>query len=137
MLSLSPQHEQIEACLKDLFEVPTKNIESAFQLVLGLLRDQNHQLEQAHEKALQDNEAVRISMQNAVDKLVKEKGELANDLNELKVEHGQLLKSYEKTAGVVDELRQEIEVRMSEVYIAFYELCADRYTNTISLLDNT
>ena len=95
-------------------------------MVLGLLRDQSLKIE-AHEKALQDNEAVRVSMQNAIDKLVRERGELASSLNELKVEHSQLLTS-EKTASVVDELRQEIEVRMSEV-ILHSTSSAEEHTN--------
>eukprot|EP00579_Thalassiosira_antarctica_P010294 CAMPEP_0201915924 /NCGR_PEP_ID=MMETSP0903-20130614/5704_1 /ASSEMBLY_ACC=CAM_ASM_000552 /TAXON_ID=420261 /ORGANISM="Thalassiosira antarctica, Strain CCMP982" /LENGTH=736 /DNA_ID=CAMNT_0048451645 /DNA_START=46 /DNA_END=2256 /DNA_ORIENTATION=- len=110
-VSLLP-HEQLETCLKNLFEVPTKNIDSAFQLILGLIKEQSSQidgLKRAHNEALEDNGKVRSSMQNAVDDLVREKDELSVDFQALEKKHDNLLQSYDETTIAVDGLKHEIE----------------------------
>ena len=104
--------EQIEACIKNLFDVPTKNIESAFGLILGLIREQSSKIEclkQEHVESLENNDRVRSSMQNVIDDLVREKGELSSHLQELRDEH-------ETTTKTVDELKLEIEVSINRVY---------------------
>lgn len=108
--------ECLEACLGNLFEVPSKNIESAFGLVLGLIKEQSSQidvLKRAHTEALEHHEEVRASMQHAVDELIREKGDLSTNLTNLKAEHDNLLKSCDKTTHIVEELRHEVEVSAS------------------------
>ena len=109
-------HEQLETCLKNLFQVPTKNIDSAFQLILGLIKEQSSQidgLKRAHDEALEDNGKVRTSMQNAVEDLVREKDELSVDFQALEKKHDNLLQSYDKTTNAVDGLKHKIEVSVT------------------------
>lgn len=81
-----PAHERLDACLKNLFVQPTKNIESAFEVILGLIKDQSTKLDQ----------------------VVEEKDGLSADLQRLKTEHNNLLKSHDKATVAIDELRQDI-----------------------------
>ena len=109
-----PPCEQIETCLAHLFDIPTKNIESAFQLILGLLKSQSskiNSLKFAHDEALEYNEKIRTSMQNDVDKLAREKDELSQQFQKLNNEHTHLRTSYDTTLNTVDELKNELEVR--------------------------
>lgn len=109
----STPQEQLESCLKNIFDVPTKNIESAFKLVLDLIKDQSTQLNdlrKAHDEALEDNGRVQVSLQKSVDDLCKEKHQLQVDLKNLKKEYGNLLDSQNRTKSVVEELAHEVEV---------------------------
>ena len=81
-------HERLEACLSNLFEAPTKNLESAFSLILSLLNEQSTRIG-AHAEALKRSDEARASLQTAVDGLAKEKAELS---------------------AAVEALRQEVEV---------------------------
>lgn len=106
-------HEQLEGCLKNLFEVPSRNIESAFELVLGLIKEQSLQidgLKRAHDEALVNNEKIRTSLQSAVETLAKDKNVLSLDFHELKLEHEKLLQSHHDTTTHFDELKNEVEV---------------------------
>ena len=99
-------HERIKACLKNLFDLPTKNIESAFELILGLVQEQSSKIDdlnRAHVEAVEKNVKIRASMQNAVDGLVRENDELSINLRTLKEEHATM-------SCTLDKLRQEIEV---------------------------
>ena len=95
-------HERLEACLSNLFEAPTKNLESAFSLILSLLNVQSTQL-RAHAEALKRSDEARESLQAAFDALAEEKAALSVDLQKLSAK-------YEKSTHTVEELRQEVEV---------------------------
>ena len=82
-----PAHERLDACLKNLFVQPTKNIESAFEVILGIIKQQGTKLDQ----------------------VVEEKDGLSADLQRLKTEHNNLRKSHDKATVAIDELRQDIE----------------------------
>ena len=110
-----PPCEQIETCLANLFDVPTKNIECAFQLILGLLKSQSSEIDSlkcAHDEALKCNDKIRTSMQNDIDKLAREKDELSQHFQNLNNEHTHLRTSYDTTLNTVDELKNELEVRV-------------------------
>jgi len=97
-------HERIQACLKNLFDLPTKNIESAFELILGLVQEQSSKIDdlnRAHVEAVEENAKIHASMQNAVDGLVRENDGLSMNLRTLKEEHA--------TSSTLDKLRHEIE----------------------------
>ena len=103
-------HERIHAILRNLFDLPTKNIESAFELILGLVNEQSSQivdLTRAHDK----NAKTCASIQTAVDALAKENEGLSADLRALKEEHCLLLQSHATMSCLVDNLRHETEVR--------------------------
>ncbi|KAL9181455.1 hypothetical protein ACHAXT_010260 [Thalassiosira profunda] len=101
-------HKRLEACLSNLFEAPTKNLESAFSLLLGLLHEQSTQLG-AHAEALKRSDEGRASLQTAVDVLANENAKLSVDLQELNAKYNDLLLSHEKSTHTVEELRQEVE----------------------------
>jgi len=119
-------HEQFETCLKNLFEVPSKNIESAFGLVLGLIKEQSSQidgLKRVHSEALESNEKIRTLMQSALDDIAREKNELHDDFKKLKTDHEHLLKSYDNTTHEVDELKHGVEVSVThEPYFSRQEI---------------
>ena len=99
-------HERIQACLKNLFDLPTKNVESAFELILGLVQEQSSKIDdlnRAHVEAVEENAKIRASMQNAVDGLVRENDGLSINLRTLKEEHGTM-------SCTLDKMRHEIEV---------------------------
>lgn len=114
--TLQPPSERIEACLKGLFAVPTKNIESAFGLILGLIKEQSGQiddLKRAHAEALDGGEKVRSLLQTSVDSLAREKEELSVDFHKLKDDHARLLELYDATTCTMDELKHSVEVSYS------------------------
>jgi hypothetical protein len=99
-------HERIQACLQNLFDLPTKNIESAFELILGLVQEQASKIDdlnRAHVEAVEENAKIRASMQNAVDGLVRENEGLSVQLRTLKEEHATM-------SCTLDKLRHEVEV---------------------------
>mmetsp|Transcript_24390 Transcript_24390/g.51110 ORF Transcript_24390/g.51110 Transcript_24390/m.51110 type:complete len:705 (+) Transcript_24390:46-2160(+) len=107
-----PPHQQLETCLNDLFQVPTKNIESAFELVLGLIKEQSSKidcLKRAHADVLKDSDNNRAATQNAVDKLAREKDELSVEFQELTKKYDSLQQCHDKTRNIVDGMRHEIE----------------------------
>jgi hypothetical protein len=104
-------HERIQACLKNLFVLPTTNIESAFELILGLVKEQSSKIDglnRAHVEAVEGNAKICAS----VDGLLKENFVLSVDLRKLKEEHGHLLRSHASISCTLDKLRQDIEVRV-------------------------
>ncbi|KAL3781441.1 hypothetical protein ACHAW5_001518 [Stephanodiscus triporus] len=106
-------HERIQACLKNLFALPTTNIESAFQLILGLVKEQSSKIDglnRAHVEAVEGNAKICASMQNVVDGLLKENFGLSVDLRKLKEEHGDLLLSHATISCTLDKLRHDIEL---------------------------
>ena len=99
-------HERIQACLKNLFDLPTKNVESAFELILALVQEQSSKIDdlnRAHVEAVEENAKIRASMQNAVDGLVRENDGLSINLRTLKEEHVTM-------SCTLDKMRHEIEV---------------------------
>ncbi len=99
-------HERIQACLKNLFDLPTKNVESAFELILGLVQEQSSKIDdlnRAHVEAVEENAKIRASMQNAVDGVVRENDGLSINLRTLKEEHWTM-------SCTLDKMRHEIEV---------------------------
>lgn len=99
-------HERIQACLKNLFDLPTKNVESAFELILALVQEQSSKIDdlnRARVEAVEENAKIRASMQNAVDGLVRENDGLSINLRTLKEEHVTM-------SCTLDKMRHEIEV---------------------------
>ncbi len=93
--------------------MPTKNIESAFELILGLVKEQSSQivdLNKAHFEVVKKNDKICASLQNAVDGLARENAELSADLRTLKEDHSLLLQSHGTLSSLVDILRHETEV---------------------------
>lgn len=112
--STESAHEQIHVILRNLFDLPTKNIESAFELILGLVNEQSSQivdLTRAHFEEGDKNAKTCASIQTAVDALAKENEGLSADLRALKEEHCLLLQSHATMSCLVDNLRHETEVR--------------------------
>jgi hypothetical protein len=98
-------HERIQACLKNLFDLPTKNVESAFELILALVQEQSSKIDdlnRARVEAVEENAKIRASMQNAVDGLVRENDGLSINLRTLKEEHVTM-------SCTLDKMRHEIE----------------------------
>lgn len=109
----SPPHEQLGACLKNLFSIPSKNVELAFQLILGMIREQSSQIEclkQANAEALESNAMVCSSMQNAIDNLTRENHELSGDFEVVKRHHHEILKSHSEAMHAVAGLRNDFEM---------------------------
>lgn len=127
----SPPHEQLGACLKNLFSIPSKNVELAFQLILGMIREQSSQIEclkQANAEALESNAMVCSSMQNAIDNLTRENHELSGDFEVVKRHHHEILKSHSEAMHAVAGLRNDFEVS-SNVFLFF----RDKYVILMSL----
>jgi hypothetical protein len=85
--------------------LPTKNVESAFELILALVQEQSSKIDdlnRARVEAVEENAKIRASMQNAVDGLVRENDGLSINLRTLKEEHVTM-------SCTLDKMRHEIE----------------------------
>jgi hypothetical protein len=128
--STESSHERIHAILRNLFDLPTKNIESAFELILGLVKEQSSQivdLNMAHLEEVEKNAKTCASIQNAVDGLARENAGLSADLRTLKEEHCLLLQSHATMSSLLDNLKHETEVRNIRVVRFLHAiLCSSR-----------
>ena len=109
----SPTTKHIDDYIKNLFEVPTKNIELAFGLVLGLIKEQSTEIgyvKRAQSEALVRNDEIREHLKETANELVKENNNISSELQQLRKEHNELLESHEKANATVEELRSEIKV---------------------------
>lgn len=64
-----PPSDQLEDCLANLFQGPTKNLERAFSIILGMMKTQGEEhkkLQTAHEEALRQNEALYKTLRKEV-----------------------------------------------------------------------
>lgn len=110
MNSITPH---LESHLKGLFDVPSKNIESAFELVLSLITQQSSEiniLKEAHRESLERNNELRSQIERSGSDLAKEKIDVAAEFQKLKKDHDDLLASHEETLFAVGNIQQEITV---------------------------
>ena len=104
----------VETYVKNIFDVPSRNIESAFELVLGLIREQSSEisnLKRAHLESLKKHHEIQMEMESVAVKLVWEKNDAIATFEKLRKEHEDLIVSHEKTNNTVEELQNEIKVR--------------------------
>lgn len=112
MQSSNPAH--LESYLKGLFEIPSQNIESAFQLVLDLIKQQSGEiddLKKAYLEVTSKNEELSIQIECTANNVAKERDGVAAVLADLTKDRDQLLASQEKTHATIATVQQEIKVR--------------------------
>ena len=110
--------KQLDLCINNLFEVPSRNIGSAFELILGLIKDQSSEinnLKRAQLESFQKYEEIRIQQENAHQTAIEEWGrgrnEIVSTFQNLKKEHEDLKESHEISINTVLGLKDEIKVR--------------------------
>ena len=111
MQSSNPAH--LESYLKGLFEIPSQNIEAAFQLVLDLIKQQSgeiDELKKAYQEATSRNDELSVQIERASNDIAKERVDVATTLDDLKRDRDQLLASQEKTQATIVSIQQEIKV---------------------------
>lgn len=111
MHSIAPVH--LESYLKGLFDVPSKNIESAFELVLGSIKQQSseiNELKNAHREALENNDLLKSHIERLENELANEKADVATEFQQLKRDHKDLLLTHEKSLATIDAIQQEVAV---------------------------
>jgi hypothetical protein len=111
MLSTTPAH--LESYLNGLFDAPSKNIESAFQLVLGLITQQSCQidnLQKAHDEAIARNDELSSNVERAENELIKERIDLAVEFEKLRRDRDNLLTWQEESSAAIGSMQQEIKV---------------------------
>ena len=116
MQSTSPS--DLEAYLKDLFNVPSKNIESAFNLVVSLITQQSCEidiLKKAHHEALQRNNDISNQIECVTNELERERSDVAAKFLELKNDRDTLSATQEKLRAVTDD-RDDLLTRQEKLY---------------------
>lgn len=109
---------QLEAYLKDLFNEPSKNIESAFNLVVSLISQQSCEidsLKNAHHEALQRNDDISNQIERVTDELAKERSDAAAKLLEVKKDRDDLWATQEKLRAAIDD-RDDLLTKQEELY---------------------
>ena len=108
---------QLEAYLKDLFNEPSKNIESAFNLVVSLISQQSCEidsLKNAHQEALQRNDDISNQIERVTDELAKERSDAAAKLLDLKKDSDNLWATQEKLHATIDD-RDDLLTKQEEL----------------------
>ena len=116
MQSTSPS--DLEAYLKDLFNVPSKNIESAFNLVVSLITQQSCEidiLKKAHQEALQRNDDLCSKVECVTNELERERSDVAAKFLELNKDRDTLSATQEKLRAVTDD-RDDLLTRQEKLY---------------------
>lgn len=123
----------LEPYINDLFNLPTKNIKSAFGLILGLIKAQSAEISELKAAQLdytrRENE-VRIRLESeqrtAVSKWESECNEITEKLRLLKKDQNDAFKTQEKANALVGELKDELKVRRRIKSLSvnfFFDLC--------------
>lgn len=118
--------EQLQSCLVDLFQAPTKGIDEAFTLILGLMKSQeeknqeswlqieqrNNELVQKLSECQESNNVMKIEfgsqiddMQNLITSLKKERDDLLKQNEDIIVKQSSLEKQ-------IVEMNEEVKVRL-------------------------
>jgi DNA repair exonuclease SbcCD ATPase subunit len=108
--------------LKGLFDAPSKNLELAFEHVIGLITQQSRdvdELKQAQVKAAETNEELRSKLERSADELTRERDETAAELQKLRNDYHDLLTDHQQSEATVGNLQQEIKVEQ-ETYAVGY-----------------
>ncbi|KAL3796650.1 hypothetical protein HJC23_009950 [Cyclotella cryptica] len=109
MQLFTPVH--LQSHLKGLFDVPSKNIESAFELLLGLITQQSSEitkLKKSHRESLERNDEFKCQIERYDNQLLNEKINVATEFEKLKKDYENLLASHEKTLFAVGNIQEEI-----------------------------
>lgn len=96
-----------------LFDAPSRNIQSAFEVVLDLIERQTREisdLRQAQIEAAVKNDELKSQLERAEDHWAKHRTNVAAEFQKLKGECGDLLALHQKTEASVSNIQQEMKV---------------------------
>ena len=112
--------------LKGLFDAPSKNLELAFEHVIGLITQQSRdvdELKQAQVKAAETNEELRSKLERSADELTRERDETAAELQKLRNDYHDLLTVHQQSEATVGNLQQEIKVEQETYAVVTSHTC--------------
>lgn len=99
--------------LNGLFDAPSKNIESAFEHVLGLITQQSREisdLRQAHNEAAVKNGDLKSQLERNEEELAKERSYVADEIRTLKKDHDALLALHRRAEATLASIQREVKV---------------------------
>ncbi len=112
----------LEPYLNNLFKLPTANIKSAFDLIMGLIKAQSTEisgLKAAQLEYTQRENEVRIHLereyQTAVSEWESERNEITKTLHLLKEDHNYASRTQEKADALIKELKDEVKMRIESL----------------------
>ena len=108
-----PNIDDVEQFLKNMFQVPSQRIESAFSLVIELIRNQTAE----HQKT---ESSLRHAMENyksKVDDLSEMLENQAQQQRKFSIEHIKLKVAHEKSLMDIETLKEEIKVKTIKYFV--------------------
>ena len=108
-----PNIDDVEQCLKNMFQVPSQRIESAFSLVIELIRNQTAE----HQKTESSLRHAMEDYKSKVDDLSEMLENQAQQQRKFSIEHIKLKVAHEKSLMDIETLKEEIKVKTIKYFV--------------------